>query len=89
MGRLRRLVEFVILTFLLKSVNGQAIFDEQTEIEERFLNVATRVMDTLMCFLLCSGPQVYMVLSGGCVYYFKNEYSSRPAGKFTLYGYSS
>nr|XP_022338090.1 uncharacterized protein LOC111133749 [Crassostrea virginica] len=34
-------------------------------------------------------PQVYMVLSGGCVYYFKNEYSSRPAGKFTLYGYSS
>ena len=46
MGRLRQLVEFVILTFLLKSVNGQAIFDEQTEIEERFLNVATRVMDT-------------------------------------------
>ena len=46
MGRLRRLVEFVILIFLLKSVNGQALFDEQTEIEERFLNVATRVMDT-------------------------------------------
>ncbi|XP_078336948.1 uncharacterized protein LOC111132439 [Crassostrea virginica] len=46
MGRLRRLVDIVILTFLLKSVNGQAIFDEQTEIEERFLNVATRVMDT-------------------------------------------
>ena len=46
MGRLRRLVKFVVLTFLLKSVNGQAIFDEETEKEERFLNVATRVMDT-------------------------------------------
>ena len=46
MGRLRRLVDIVILTFLLKLVNGQAIFDEETEREERFLNLATRVMDT-------------------------------------------
>ncbi|XP_062609012.1 uncharacterized protein LOC134270780 isoform X1 [Saccostrea cucullata] len=34
-------------------------------------------------------PQIYMVLSGGCIYYFKNEYSTRPAGKFTLYGYNT
>ena len=46
MGRLQRLVDIVILSFLLKSVNGQAIFDEETEREERFLNLATRVMDT-------------------------------------------
>ena len=46
MGRLQRLVDIVILTFLLKLVNGQAIFDEETEREERFLNLATRVMDT-------------------------------------------
>ena len=46
MGRLQRLVDIVILSFLLKSVNGQAIFDEETEREERFLNLATRVMNT-------------------------------------------
>ena len=46
MGRLQRLVDIVILTFLLKLVNGQALFDEETEREERFLNLATRVMDT-------------------------------------------
>lgn len=34
-------------------------------------------------------PQIYMVISGGCIYYFKNEYSTRPAGKFTLYGYNT
>ncbi|OWF41510.1 SH3 domain-binding protein 2-like [Mizuhopecten yessoensis] len=34
-------------------------------------------------------PQVYVVLSKGCIYYFKNEYSNRPLGKFAFYGYNS
>lgn len=41
------------------------------------------------CISCYAGPQIYMVLSGGCIYYFKNEYSTRPAGKFTLYGYNT
>lgn len=40
-------------------------------------------------YFVYAGPQIYMVLSGGCIYYFKNEYSTRPAGKFTLYGYNT
>lgn len=40
-------------------------------------------------YIVNAGPQIYMVLSGGCIYYFKNEYSTRPAGKFTLYGYNT
>lgn len=34
-------------------------------------------------------PQVYVVLSSGCLYYFRNEYSDKPSGKFSLYGYNS
>ena len=46
MGQSKRLVDIVILSFLLKSVNGQAIFDRETTREEKFFNLATRVMDT-------------------------------------------
>ncbi|KAK3095337.1 hypothetical protein FSP39_013388 [Pinctada imbricata] len=43
------------------------------------------------CFIsfFISGPQVYMVLANGCIYYFNNDYSKAPHGKFSLYGYSS
>lgn len=33
-------------------------------------------------------PKVYMVISTGCVYYFKNEYCKSPAGKFSLFGFN-
>ena len=46
MGKSKILVDIVILSFLLKSVNGQAIFDRETTREEKFFNLATRVMDT-------------------------------------------
>ncbi|XP_060074339.1 SH3 domain-binding protein 2-like [Ylistrum balloti] len=34
-------------------------------------------------------PQVYVILSKGCIYYFKNEYSKTALGKFSFYGYNS
>lgn len=34
-------------------------------------------------------PQVYVVISSGCLYYFRSEYSDKPSGKFSLYGYNS
>lgn len=46
MGQSKRLVDIVILSFLLKSVNGQTLFDRETTREDRFFNLATRVMDT-------------------------------------------
>ena len=46
MGQSKRLVDIVILSFLLKSVNGQTLFDIETTWEDRFFNLATRVMDT-------------------------------------------
>ena len=46
MGQSKRLVDIVILSFLLKLVNGQAIFDQETAREERLFNLATRLMDT-------------------------------------------
>lgn len=38
---------------------------------------------------LFSWPQAYVVLHEGCLYYFKNEKSRAPAGKFSMYGYNS
>ncbi|XP_071091150.1 uncharacterized protein [Haliotis cracherodii] len=34
-------------------------------------------------------PQVFVVLSGGCLYYYRNETAKTPAGSFSLYGYNS
>lgn len=53
------------------------------------LNKKIIVFSFSILYFVYAGPQIYMVLSGGCIYYFKNEYSTRPAGKFTLYGYNT
>lgn len=53
------------------------------------LNNKIIVFSFSILYFVYAGPQIYMVLSGGCIYYFKNEYSTRPAGKFTLYGYNT
>ncbi|KAK3610458.1 hypothetical protein CHS0354_016646 [Potamilus streckersoni] len=38
---------------------------------------------------LFNWPQVYVVLSEGCFYYFKNEKAKSASGQFSLYGYNS
>lgn len=45
MGQSKRLVDIVILSFLLKSVNGQPFFDRETTREDRFFNLATQIME--------------------------------------------
>ena len=37
--------------------------------------------------VLIAGPQVYVVICGGCVYCYSNEVSKKPASAFSLYGY--
>lgn len=34
-------------------------------------------------------PKVYMVISKGCVYYFRNEFCKSLSGKFSLFGFNS
>ncbi|KAK7109335.1 SH3 domain-binding protein 2-like [Littorina saxatilis] len=40
-------------------------------------------------FKIFSWPQVYVVVSGGCVYCYKNETAIRQACAFSLYGYNA
>ncbi|XP_076105085.1 uncharacterized protein LOC143073426 isoform X2 [Mytilus galloprovincialis] len=35
------------------------------------------------------GPKVYMILSRGCIYYFRNEYCKTASGKFSLFGFNT
>ena len=37
--------------------------------------------------VLIAGPQVYVVICGGCVYCYSSEVSKKPASAFSLYGY--
>ena len=34
-------------------------------------------------------PKVYLVISEGCIYYFRNEFCKCPSGKFSLFGFNS
>lgn len=34
-------------------------------------------------------PKVYMILSRGCIYYFRNEYCKTASGKFSLFGFNT